>query len=300
VVRTEAFEVDARGGVRLQGTLTIPADGELVPAALLLNGSGPLDRDSNMPGQALNVASGLASALASRGVGSLRFDKRGVGRSSGDYLTTGFEQETDDAGAALAALRLAEGVDGSRVTVIGHSVGATIAMRLARESPWVVGAVLLSASVRSGAEVMRWQSERIAASLRWPFRLFAGSFVRRQARVRQRLGDSTGDVVRIGRTDLPARWFREYMRHDPTADLRAIRCPVLALTGRNDVQVDPDDVARIGELVGGDFSGDTPDAVTHLLRRHVGRAGLGGYRAQLDMPPDAELLDRVAAWTKAR
>ena len=104
--------------------------------------------------------------------------------------------------------------------------------------------------------------------------------------------------MRIGREELPARWFREYMAYDPKADLRAIRCPVLAITGRKDVQVDPDDVARIGELVGGAFSGHTPDELTHLLRRHPGPPGLATYPAQLERPVDPELLEQVALWTK--
>ena len=105
--------------------------GRAAPAALLLNGSGPLDRDSNMPGQVLNVAPALASALAARGVASLRFDKRGVGESGGEYLTTGFDLETSDAADALVGAPRHAGDRPGRVTVIGHSVGATIAIRLA-------------------------------------------------------------------------------------------------------------------------------------------------------------------------
>ena len=253
-----------------------------------------------MPGQVLNIGSALASALVSHGVGSLRFDKRGVSQSEGDYLTTGFEEEINDAAAALEALREAEGIDRSRVTVIGHSVGATVAIRLARRTQWLAGAVLLAASVRSGEEVMRWQTERIAGSLGWPSRLLAGRFKRRQADTRQRLLESTGDVVRVDGTDLPARWFREYMAYDPTEDLRAIRCPVLAITGRNDVQVDPDDVARLGELRDSSFSGATPEALSHILRRHPGPPGLATYPAQLEHPVDPELLGQVRTWVAAR
>ena len=142
---------------------------------------------------------------------------------------------------------------------------------------------------------MRWQTEQIAASLGWPSRLFAGRFKRRQADTRQRLLESTEDVLRVDGADLPARWFREYMAHDPADDLRAIRCPVLAITGRNDVQVDPDDVARLRQLLDSAFSGATPEALTHILRRHPTR-GFATYPAQLKHPVDPELLEQVCTW----
>ena len=291
------LDIAAEGGVSLRGTLTLPEAAGPAPAALLLSGSGPLDRDSNMRDQRLDIASALASALAAHGVGSLRFDKRGVGASSGDYMRTGFAQETRDAAAALDALRSAGGVDGDRLSVAGHSVGATIASRLAASGAGLAGAVLLSGQAQTGAEIMRWQSERIAGTLRGVSRLFGRRFLRKQAGLRQRLLASTDDVLRVGRQEFPARWFREYMAYDPAGDLRAIRCPVLAITGRSDVQVDAGDVARIGELVGGPFTGETPDGLSHLLRTHPGAPGIGTYRAQLRHPVDADLLERVATWT---
>lgn len=200
----EPFEVTGDDGARLVGTLVRPAAGDSVPGALLLNGSGPLDRDSNMPGQALNIANAFASALASHGVASVRYDKRGVGESSGDYLTTGFEQEMDDLRSALDALRVTQRIDPSRVTVIGHSVGATIAIRLASRHDWLAGVVLLSGAARSGEEVMRWQSERIAASMRGLGRLRARRFLRSQDRVRQLLLASVDDVASIAGSELPA------------------------------------------------------------------------------------------------
>jgi pimeloyl-ACP methyl ester carboxylesterase len=287
-------------GIALVGELVIPAGSAGLPAALLLNGSGPLDRDSNMPGQVLDVANALAAALADEGVGSLRFDKRGVGESEGEYLTAGFERETDDADAALAALRGTRQIDPQRVTVIGHSVGATIAIRLASRHDWVAGVVLLSASAQRGSEVMRLQSERIAATSRWFERPRAKSFLRAQQRVRERILESSADVELIGGQELPSRWLREFMAYDPVDDLAATRCPVLVVTGRKDVQVDPDDVERLGTLVAGSFEGETPADLTHVLRRHRGRPGIDTYAKQLTRAVDAELLERVATWVAAR
>jgi pimeloyl-ACP methyl ester carboxylesterase len=291
----EPFELAAADGTRLRGTLERPDARDPAPAALLLNGSGPLDRDSNMPGQALDVAKALAAALAHRGIASLRYDKRGVGESEGVYLTTGFEEETEDAAAALAALAASPAVDPTRLAIVGHSVGATIAIRLASRRPDLAGIVLLAAAACTGDEVMRRQSERIVASLRG-FRLWGRLLLRRQARARRRLLASTGDTIRVGRQKLPARWFREFMAYDPTGVLACIECPVLAITGSRDLQVEPEDVKTIGRLVRGPFTGATPEGLTHVLRQEQGNTGLAGYRTQLKRPVHPELVEQVVAW----
>ena len=295
----EAFEFAAPDDTRLRGTLERPSVPGTAPAALLLNGSGPLDRDSNMPGQSLNVANALADALGKRGIASLRYDKRGIGESQGDYLQMSFEDETEDARAALAALRGAPNVDPARLFVIGHSVGATIAIRLAAERGDLAGIVLLAAAARRGEEVMVVQSERIVASL-GRSGLRSRLLLRRQARARRRLLTSTGDVVRVGLNRLPARWFREFMVYDPTPDLRLIECPLLAITGGRDLQVEPEDVAAIGRLVRGPFTGSTPDRLTHVLRLDEGVPGLAGYPTQLRKPIDPELVEQVVSWVAAR
>jgi uncharacterized protein len=297
---TERIEFEVDGGVRLVGVLTRPKGAEDAPAVLLLSGSGPLDRDSNMPGQALDVSSALATTLGAHGVASLRYDKRGVGESGGQWVRTGFQEETDDAAAALVALRRAPGIDPGRLTIIGHSLGATIAIRLAESYDRIAGIVLLSVACRSGLDVMGWQSQRIAVSLRGLRRPLRRPFLWNQARTRRRLLDSTGDVIRITGIVQPARWFRELMEYEPVRDLPAVRCPVLAITGRSDIQVDPEDIGRIGALVAGPFTGETPEGLTHLLRVHPGRPSLGTYRAQMKKTVDVALLERVAAWTKER
>ena len=287
------------GDVRLEGTLSIPGDPGPHPAALLLSGSGPLDRDSNMAGQRLDVAKAFATGLAACGVASLRYDKRGVGMSGGEYLTASLSDETTDAGCALEALRTRPETTGD-VAVIGHSVGATVAMRLARRARPPDAYVFLAGAAIPGEQVMAWQSRRIAATLPVPWRWFRRTLERRQAADRARLLASTGATLRVRRQDLPAQWFREYMTYDPAADLVAINRPVLAVTGMKDVQVDPADVAVIGRMVTGPFEGETPDDLTHVLRRDQHSPGLHRYAGQLRVPVDADLVERVASWTRAQ
>jgi pimeloyl-ACP methyl ester carboxylesterase len=184
--------------------------------------------------------------------------------------------------------------------VIGHSVGATIGMRLVRHPNPPDAYVLLAAAAQSGERVMAWQSRRIAETQPIPSRWFRSFVERRHAADRERLMASTTPTLRIRRQTLPAAWFRSYMTHDPTADLAAIDRPVLAITGHNDAQVDPSDATTMGQLVAGVFDGETPPDLTHLLRRDDGPPGLRSYSSQLRRPPDRGVIERVATWTAAR
>ncbi len=285
--------------VRLSGSLCVPESEGPHPAALLLSGSGPLDRDSNIPGQRLDVSRALAEGLAARGVASLRYDKRGVGASSGDYLAATLSDETADAGNALHMLRARPETNG-RVAVIGHSVGATIAMRLARSGAPPDAYVFLAGAASPGETVMAWQSRRIAETLPLPWRWFSAIIERRQARDRARLLASTGATLRVRRQEQPAAWLREYMRYDPAEDLATVAGPVLAITGLADLQVDSADVAAIGRLVTGPFTGETPADLTHLLRIDHHAPSLQRYTDQLRHPVAPSLIDLVASWTSTQ
>ena len=110
---------------------------------------------------------------------------------------------------------------------------------------------------------------------------------------------SDGDVLDI-EGGLPARWFREYMAYDPTEDLRTIGCPVLAITGRKDLQVDPEDVECIGALVAGEFTGSTPGKPHAHFRAQDGSPAMSAYRTLLKHPVDTDLLETVSTWVAAR
>ncbi len=78
------------GGLRMEGTLTVPEATGPFPCVLMVCGSGQVDRDENHPRMRLNVFADLATHLAGRSIASFRYDKRGVGVSEGDFWTAGF------------------------------------------------------------------------------------------------------------------------------------------------------------------------------------------------------------------
>lgn len=288
-------------GTRLAGTLQLPYPPrrELPPAVLLISGSGPLDRDSNTEGQTLDIAKAFAEHLATLGIASLRFDKRGTGASGGDYTGTGFNDESDDAATALHHLANIEHVDPRRIAVVGHSAGATIAIRLAASEPAVSAAVLLAAASSPGERVLEWQSNRIGQTLPGPNWLTGNIFRAIQRRSRAKLTNPETEQGTAAAGPVSRRWLQEYATYDPADDLQRISCPVLAITGAKDLQVDPAELATIAALVTGPCRTEAPADLTHILRTTPRPPRITEYRRLADTPVDPDLLTTVGRWLAA-
>lgn len=292
------------GSLTLQGTMTLgaPAPAATTPAALLVSGSGPIDRNSNTKRIAINVMRQLADRLAADGISSLRYDKRGVGESDGEYLSAGLYDNIADAQAALQVLRARPEIDARRVVVVGHSEGALIATCLADDER-LGGVALLAGTARNGREVLLWQAQQVAPTLPKPvrllMRLLRQDIERSQVAKLDRIEASTDDVIRIQFVKLNARWFREFMAFDPKSALRRAAVPVLAITGANDIQVDPGDVGLMERTVPTTFTGHVVDDVTHLLRREPGPGTIRTYKKQARQPIDREVVDLLLEWIKA-
>jgi hypothetical protein len=294
--------VTVPGEPPLAGTLALPDTPGPVPAVLLAPGSGPLDRDSDHRRARFGVTRDLAHALAGAGLASLRYDKRGVGGTPGDWRRAGLYDGVDDLVRARAALAARPEVDGDRVVLAGHSEGALLAAAAAARGVPVAGLVLLAASARPGADLLRWQARQIAPTLPAPvralLRLLRVDLERKVAANHERIRATTGDVARIGGVRVNARWTREFLAHDPRAGLATVSAPVLAITGGKDLQVPAADLDTIAATVSGPVEVLRIEDLTHTLRRQPGRASMGAYRRELRRPVDAEVLARVVDWCR--
>ena len=288
----------------LAGTLATPDGPGPHRTALLLPGSGPLDRDGNHRRMRLDVSRQLAHALAAAGVATLRFDKRGVGDSPGDWRAAGFLDNVADAGAALAWLETQHALDADRPFLVGHSEGAVAATAVAARRPEVAGVVLLCGAARSGEQVLLRQAERIVPTLPLLVRALLGLLradpVAKVAANHAKVKATTTDVARLNGVRTNARWFREYMAYDPATDLPRITAPVLAVTGSKDLQVDPDDVAVIAAITAGPVTAQVIDGLTHTLRRQDRPPSLRHYRHEVKRPVDPEVLGLVTGWVTSQ
>ncbi len=297
--RLMAFHSD---GITIAGTFALPSPGHDVhAAAVLITGSGPLDRDGSNRRAPIDVSRQLAEHLARSGVATLRYDKRGVAASGGEFLRAGLLDNIDDARTALESLAAQPECTDVPLVTIGHSEGALIVAALAAEPDSMVdGAVLLAGPAKSGEQLLLWQAARITPTLPKPVRLILRVMrtdpAKQQRKFLDRIAASTGDTVRMQGRRINAKWFRELVEFDPISYLRAVTVPVLAITGDKDLQVDPDDLQIIASTVAGPVTMRRVSDLTHILRRDPASPTLGDYRRQLKLPVDSAVLQDISGW----
>lgn len=290
-------------GIRLSGTLVLPDGAGPFPAVLMVVGSGRTDRDENAGKLKIDSFRQIASFLAEQGLASLRYDKRGVGASGGDFWSAGFGDNVADAAAGVACLREQADIDASRIFVLGHSEGAVIATRLAASDDKLAGAVLLSGFARSGEACLVWQAQRVAEGMtgfnRWLIDVLHIDVLKSQAKALRKIKESNKDTMRVQLVSkLNAKWFREFLTYDPAEDFGRIRVPVLAITGSKDIQTPPEDLETMERLVHGEIETHEVPDLTHMLRTDAGKPSLNTYREQVKRPVDATLLGLVGDWLR--
>lgn len=116
--------VVGQGSVALPGTLTLPKGSGPFPAVVLVQGSGPQDRDETVGGA--KTFRDLADGLASRGIAVLRYEKRTLEHSQKCLANPRFSLQDETISDALAAVDLLaqnSSIDARRIFVLGHSLG---------------------------------------------------------------------------------------------------------------------------------------------------------------------------------
>jgi pimeloyl-ACP methyl ester carboxylesterase len=159
-------EIATGGGHVLAATLVIPGSDRPehgYPAAVLVTGSGPQNRDEELMGhRPFRV---LADRLARKGIASLRYDDRGIAGSTGDFATATGHDFADDAASALRHLQQTPGIDCDRCGLAGHSEGGTVAAMVAAglASTWTEADPAFLVSIAgTGVDGGRIMSDQVA------------------------------------------------------------------------------------------------------------------------------------------
>ncbi|MSR18502.1 MAG: alpha/beta fold hydrolase [Phycisphaerales bacterium] len=325
--------------IQLAGTFTMPphAVDEKLPAVVLIAGSGPQNRDEAIMGHRTFAV--LADAITRAGFAVIRLDKRGIGASSGEFSTATTFDFATDADAATEWLKSQSNIDPDRIGLIGHSEGATCAAIVARwqweETPPihpVAFLVLLGAPGRPGHEIMRWQNDRIMQAENIPaaaresidklqgalldaaiakeapeaLQAKALELIKAQAvlsgseeLVAQSAADEASQAVVA---QILSNWMSLFLTYDPRTAMSAVPCPVLAIAGTLDTQVDAQvDLSNVEAALKHGGSSTTivrREGLNHLLQ--PAKTGSPSEYATIETTFDPATIEIIIDWIKAR
>jgi uncharacterized protein len=242
--------------ITLSGTLCIPEGSSSWPAVVLISGSGPLDRDETMYGHKFFLV--IADYLARNGIASLRFDKRGVGQSTGKFDESTTADFASDAEAGIVFLKTQTQINPQAIGLIGHSEG-TIAASLIAANPsndvaYTVMLAPVGVSVQedsiSKLKAKKAKQKKIDEMQRFhdiviPIAKQGGE----QFDLLDRLAIATKKIYpRTPRFILnffvylyTTPWIQFLLNYDPVQTISEITCSVLVIQGMKDVQVNPAD-----------------------------------------------------------
>ncbi len=236
------------GGIALAGTLVMPdraSPQNKVPAAVLIAGSGPTDRDGNNPliPARIDLLKQIAELLAGAGIASLRYDKRGIGQSTKapvalpqQELFFSWENFIGDVQLAHAALSKQESVKSYATALLGHSEGglfaiATAEMSIARQ-PYAL--VLAGTPGRPLQDIIRSQLTRQAPQLVEP----AGKIMEAIRKTGHVPADTPRELANLFPPYI-GPFLKGELGYDPAAALAKLKQPCLLLQGGADRQVVP-------------------------------------------------------------
>lgn len=294
------------GEFTLNGTISLPQGyTKDTPALVMVTGSGQQNRDEEMMDHKPFAV--IADALARNGIATLRFDDRGYEDPAFPFLDYTIEDHKTDADAAVSLLKKRF----KHVGVIGHSEGGTIVLMLASEGKIDFGVSLAGMAV-SGKETLLEQNKSALAAAGLPTDMVEDYC--------NALGKAFDDLAanksleevdtskvpaalqpnfNIALKQLATKYMRDFLKTDIRSNLPRVKCPILALNGKNDTQVNylSNLEAIDKELANSKHETVAFDGLNHLFQ-HC-QTGLVQEYQSIEETFAPEVLQKIIEWVKS-
>src|SRR5262249_5059070 len=303
--RTDSFRESTvtvgTGEWALPGTLALPTGQGPFAAVALVQGSGAHDRDETIgPNKPFRD---LAWGLASQGIAVLRYEKRnkehGAKMAKIKDLTVK-EEVLDDALSAVALLRKTKGIDGKRVFVLGHSLGAMAAPRLGERDAEIAGLILMAGPSRDMADVLVGQLDYVRSVDPSPEQTAAVEKLKGQAaklKDRKCSAETPAEELPFG---ISAAYWLSLRALAPVETARSVRQPLLILQGGRDYQSTMEDFAGWQKALASRRGATLKSypRLNHLFADGEGKATPAEYQKEGHVAK--EVVDDIAGWVQKR
>ena len=295
----------SNGSAVLKGTLVLPENHtQNTPVLLMVTGSGLQNRDEEIFEH--KPFSVISDALARQGIATLRYDDRGFGESTGDLVNVTTEDLKNDALAGVELLRN----QFKRVGILGHSEGGTIGLMLAAESKVDFVVSLAGGAVSFEKTLLdqnRWTlqqagysqdvTDRYCAALESLFdELKAG---RNPEPTNHGLPTELEQNLQMAKAQSSTPYMRYFLGLDLTDRLGRITCPVLALNGTKDRQVNSEEnLNALLDGLAGQKEIKAMEGLNHMFQ-HCNTGNPSEYK-DIEETFAPEALEIIVTWMKKR
>lgn len=299
--KEEEIEI-VTGNYKLPGTLTLPTKVKNPPVVILVHGSGASDRNETMGPNA--TFRDLAWGLANRGIAVIRYDKRTLVYASSCTSDTTFTYDDETVDDALTAIRLAQShkkLAKSDIYIIGHSLGAMLAPRIAGRDTSLSGIILLAGPARMMDEAVPEQMTYLSN--------FSGMSEAAQKEIEdmklqfanaRKLGTDAFDPTIALPFNLPASYLTFAYAYKPVEVARKLTLPILILQGERDYQVTMQDFGlwRMGLFRNKNVFFKSYPKLNHHFHEGSGKSMPAEYYKKNSVA--AYVLDDIAGWIKTK
>lgn len=276
----------------IHGMLLMPDSEEPCPLVIIIAGSGPTDMNGNTIGNELqnNSLKMLAEGLAAKGIASLRYDKRGIGKSQAAIMSEEelrFEHYIDDATAWADMLSADKRF--STIAIAGHSEGSLIGMVAAQKSTAVKAYISIAGCGRPAHEVIEEQLNPQPEQVRNEAATINRELL--QGRIVEDVPNYLAALYRKSVQPYLISWFR----YNPAKEIAKLKIPVLILQGDKDIQVGVKEAERL-YLARMFSSFYIIEGMNHVLKHCEGNDMLSQLEAYQSptMPIKQELIEHIA------
>lgn len=280
----------------ISGTLMVPDKVKKSPVVLIIAGSGPTDRDCNSPlGVKTNAYKMIAESLAENKISSLRFDKRGIGKSKGAVKSEAdltIDTYIDDAIAWIQLLKQDKRF--KNIIVLGHSEGSLIGM-VAGEKTGISKYISVAGSGRPADVILREQLEKqlppqlLKESDDAMDSLKAGKMVKKVNPV----------LLSLYRPSIQP-YMISWLKYNPAVEIKKLKIPVLIIQGTTDIQVSTED-AKLLYAAKPDAKFMMVENMNHVLKESEAdrQKNIETYNKP-DLPLKEGLMKGICDFIKAR
>ena len=280
----------------IHGKLMLPEGETPCPVVLIIAGSGPTDMNGNTIGARMtnNSLLYLAQELATNGIASVRYDKRGIGKSAAAGAKEEdlrFEHYINDATAW--ADKLGNDKRFNKVIIAGHSEGSLIGMVAARESKAVKAYISISGCGSPAYEILEQQLKSQPSRVQQESAAICKEL--REGRTVEQVPAYLSALYRPSVQPYLISWFA----YNPAVEIAKLNIPVLILQGDKDIQVSTEEAGKLHAA--------QPAATLHIIKdmNHVlKQCGTTDAKQQIatysnpTLPINPELVSHIVKFIK--